>query len=164
MAKRTVIFPGSFDPLTSGHVDIVVRGLELFDKVIVAVLSNPTKDSLFTVQERLELIRHEFAAYKGRVEVDAFRGLLVSYAKKKGTKVIIRGLRAISDFDYEAQMALTNRKLSSNLETVFLATREEYSYISSTVVKQVARFGGDVTQFVPKGVAKALKKRFTTSG
>lgn len=160
MAKRTVIFPGSFDPITNGHVDIVDRAVELFDVVIIAVLSNPSKDGLFTVQERISLIKKEFAHFKGRVEVDSFKGLLVSYAKKKGSKVIIRGLRAISDFDYEAQMALTNRKLSTNLETVFLASREEFSYISSTVVKQVAKFGGDVTQFVPKGVAKALRKRF----
>ena len=159
MTKRKAIYPGSFDPLTNGHVDLVLRGLELFDEVIIGILSNPSKDSLFTVSERAALIESVFKKNK-KVTVKSFTGLLVDFAQKQKVNSVIRGLRAISDFDYEAQMALTNRKLS-DLETVFLMAREENSYVSSTVVKQVARYGGNVSQFVPAPVAKALKDKFT---
>lgn len=154
------VFPGSFDPLTNGHVDIIERSLSLFDRVVVGVLANPTKTPLFSPDERVALIKAQFKNNK-RVEALAFDGLLVTFAKKIKAKTIVRGLRAISDYDYETQMALTNRKLAPKLETVFLVAREENSYISSTVVKQVARYGGDVSGFVPKVVEKALRAAFS---
>ncbi len=156
---NVAVFPGSFDPLTNGHVDIVERSLFLFDRVVVGVLANPSKTPLFSPDERVALIEAQFKRNK-RVKAQAFDGLLVSFAKKIGAKTIIRGLRAISDYDYETQMALTNRKLAPKLETVFLVAREENSYISSTVVKQVAKYGGDVSGFVPKVVEKALRNVF----
>lgn len=156
---NVAVFPGSFDPLTNGHVDIVERSLSLFDRVIVGVLANPSKTPLFSPEERVALIEAQFKRNK-RVKAQAFDGLLVSFAKKIGARTIIRGLRAISDYDYETQMALTNRKLAPKLETVFLVAREENSYISSTVVKQVAKYGGDVSGFVPKIVEKALRNVF----
>lgn len=158
MTKARAIFPGSFDPLTNGHVDLILRGLDLFDEVIIGILCNPSKESLFSVTERTRLIESVLKKNK-RVVVKSFSGLLVDFARKQNITTVIRGLRAISDFDYEAQMALTNRKLS-DLETVFLMAREENSYVSSTVVKQVARYGGDVYKFVPPIVAKALKDKF----
>lgn len=153
------MFPGSFDPLTNGHVDIIERSLSLFDRVVVGVLANPSKAPLFSPDERVKLIEMQFRKNK-RVKAMAFDGLLVTFAKKIGAKTIIRGLRAISDYDYETQMALTNRKLAPKLETVFLVAREENSYISSTVVKQVAKYGGDVSGLVPKIVEKALRTVF----
>lgn len=153
------VFPGSFDPLTNGHVDIIERSLSLFDRVVVGVLANPSKAPLFSPDERVKLIEMQFRKNK-RVKAMAFDGLLVTFAKKIGAKTIIRGLRAISDYDYETQMALTNRKLAPKLETVFLVAREENSYISSTVVKQVAKYGGDVSGLVPKIVEKALRTVF----
>lgn len=154
------IFPGSFDPLTMGHVDIVTRALTVFNTVIVAVLDNPDKKSLFTVEEREALISEHFADMGNRVKVASFSGLLVEFAKEQGVKVIIRGLRATSDFDYEAQMALMNRTLTDQIETFFLMTSERYSYVSSSLVKQVAPFGGDVSGLVPPSVARALKQKF----
>ena len=155
----TVVFPGSFDPLTNGHVDIIERSSEIFSKVIVAVLFNPSKDSLFTEQERVALITKQFVKYKGRVSVVSVSGLLVEFVQSTASRVVIRGLRAISDFDYEAQMALVNRKLAPGIETFFLTAREEHSSISSTVVKQVAMLGGDVSNMVPKVVSKALEAK-----
>ena len=155
----TAVFPGSFDPLTNGHVDIIERASDIFKRVIVAVLFNPSKDALFSQGERVELISRQFAQYKGRVSVVSFSGLLVDFVRSTDSRVIIRGLRAISDFDYEAQMALINRKLAPRIETFFLTAREEHSYISSTVVKQVALLGGDVSGMVPKVVSEALSKK-----
>lgn len=157
----TVIFPGSFDPLTLGHTDIINRALSIFDKVIVAVLENAGKTNLFSLPERAGLIREEFAAVGSRVEVDSFSGLLVDFAKAKKTRIVIRGLRAISDFDYEAQMALMNKSLSNEVETLFLMTTEKYSYVSSSMVRQVASLGGDVSRLVPKVVQTALEKKFS---
>ena len=154
-----VLFPGSFDPLTLGHVDIVARSLRIFDKVVVAVLNNPLKSTLFTLEERLTLVRNEFRSYGNRVEVQSFSGLLVEFADKVGANVIVRGLRAISDYDYETQMALMNKNLSRDVETLFLVTQESYSFISSTLVKQVAELGGDVSSLVPPGTLKALKRK-----
>jgi pantetheine-phosphate adenylyltransferase len=156
----TAVFPGSFDPLTFGHVDIITRSAEIFDKVIVGVLYNPSKNLLFTQEERVALIEKQFEKYKGRIEVVSFSGLLVEFVQSIKSRVIVRGLRAISDFDYEAQMALVNRKLAPHIETFFLTAREEHSYISSTVVKQVAMLGGDVSNMVPPVVAKALTKKY----
>lgn len=153
------VFPGSFDPLTNGHVDIIERASEVFGRVIVAVVFNPAKDALFSQGERVDLISRQFARYKGRVSVVSFSGLLVDFVQSTDSRVIIRGLRAISDFDYEAQMSLINRKLAPNIETFFLNAREEHSYISSTVVKQVALLGGDVSGMVPKVVSDALKRK-----
>jgi pantetheine-phosphate adenylyltransferase len=158
---RTVaVFPGSFDPLTNGHVDIIERSVGIFGHVIVGVLNNPSKTALFTDEERVALIIRQFARYKGQVEVVSFSGLLVEFVQSVKSRVVIRGLRAISDFDYEAQMALINRKLAPGIETLFLTAREEHSYISSTVVKQVALLGGDVSDMVPPVVASALTKKW----
>lgn len=162
LCANKAIFPGSFDPLTYGHVDIIERALEIFDTVTVGVLSNPAKQSLFPLEKRVELIQGEFTHYGSRVSVESFSGLLVEFARAQGSKVILRGLRAISDFDYEAQMALMNRNLSPEIETFFLMTREKYSYISSSLVKQVAPYGGSVAELVPPSVERALQDVYGT--
>ncbi len=159
-ATWLAVFPGSFDPLTKGHVDIVERALEVFDKVTIAVLINQSKHTLFSPDERVRIIQKQFQRAKDRVTVESFSGLLVEFVKRLNSRVIIRGLRAISDFDYEAQMALINRKLAPGIETFFMTAREENSYISSSVVKQVAMLGGDVSAMVPKVVEQALSKRY----
>lgn len=155
------IYPGSFDPITNGHVDLVNRTLRVFDKVIVAIATNPDKDrSLFTVQERLQMIDQVFAAADGRVSADSFQGLLVDYAERKGATVVIRGLRAISDFEYEFQMAMMNHRLKPKLETFFMMTGESEFYTSSRLVKEVVSLGGNVTGLVPDNVLKKLKEKF----
>ena len=154
---RIAVCPGSFDPLTMGHVDIIERAARLYDRIIVAVLVNPNKRPLFSVGERLEIIREVFAG--GNVEADTFEGLLVDYAREKGASVIVRGLRAISDFEYESQMALMNRHLSPNLETTFLVPAEQYTYISSTLIKEVFSLGGSIDGLVPPVVEARLKSR-----
>lgn len=159
----SAVFPGSFDPLTNGHVDIIVRGLKIFDRVTVAVLHNPEKDALFTPEERVALIRKVFEDYGDRIYVKSFSSLLVDFVKQEGIKVIVRGLRAISDFDYETQIALVNRNLG-DVETCFLVSSEENSYISSTIVKQIAQMKGDVSRFVPTEVREALVKKFGGAG
>ncbi|MDM9384767.1 pantetheine-phosphate adenylyltransferase [Chlorogloeopsis sp. ULAP01] len=146
------IYPGSFDPVTLGHLDIIERGSRLFTQVIVAVLRNPNKMPLFTVQKRLEQIR-QCTKHLPNIEVDAFDGLTVNYAQMRQASVLLRGLRAISDFEVELQMAHTNKTLSTDIETVFLATSNEYSFLSSSVVKEIARFGGSVDHLVPPHVA-----------
>jgi pantetheine-phosphate adenylyltransferase len=146
------IYPGSFDPITLGHVDLIERGSRLFGQVIVAVLRNPNKTPLFSVQQRLEQIRQS-VKHLSNVEVDAFDGLTVNYAQMRGASVLLRGLRAISDFEIELQMAHINKTLSVDIETVFLATSNEYSFLSSSVVKEIARFGGSVDHLVPPHVA-----------
>lgn len=154
------IFPGSFDPLTLGHVDIITRALEFCEQVIIGVLANPSKSPLFTAQERVDLIEQHFRDYGDRVVAESFSGLLVDFAKEQKTRVLLRGLRATSDFDYEAQMALMNRHLSSEIETFFLMTLEKHSYISSSLVKQVAPLGGSVEHLVPPVVAEALMEKY----
>ncbi len=154
------VFPGSFDPLTKGHVDIVRRCLPLFDVIVIGVLHNPDKNTLFTVEERLALIRKEFADCKSRVIAQSFSGLLVDFCHQVGAVAVIRGLRAISDYDYEAQMALMNKNLAEDIETLFLMTSEKHSYISSSLVRQIAQFGGDVSLLVTGHVAKALHSKF----
>ncbi|MBD2199626.1 pantetheine-phosphate adenylyltransferase [Calothrix anomala FACHB-343] len=146
------IYPGSFDPITLGHLDIIQRASRLYDGVIVAVLRNPNKTPLFTVQQRLELIRLS-TQHLPNVEADSFDGLTVNYAQKRQAQVLLRGLRAVSDFEIELQMAHTNKTLSTQIETVFLATSNEYSFLSSSVVKEIARFGGSVDHLVPPHVA-----------
>ncbi len=146
------IYPGSFDPVTLGHLDIIQRGASLFERVVVAVLRNPNKIPLFTVQERIEQIRRS-TKHLPNVEADSFDGLTVNYAQMKKAQVLLRGLRAISDFEVELQMAHTNKTLSTQIETVFLATSNEYSFLSSSVVKEIAKFGGSVNHLVPPHVA-----------
>ena len=146
------IYPGSFDPITLGHVDLIERGCRLFERVIVAVLRNPNKTPMFTVQERLEQIRRS-TSHLSNIEVDSFDGLTVSYAHLRQAKVLLRGLRAVSDFEAELQMAHTNKTLSDQIETVFLATSNEYSFLSSSLVKEIARFGGPIDHLVPQHVA-----------
>lgn len=157
------VFPGSFDPFTNGHVDIVERSLKIFDRLIIGVLHNPNKSSLFTVEERVELISKVLKRHGQRVVVQPFSGLLVDFVKKVDTRAIVRGLRAISDYDYETQMALMNRHLNPELETLFLVTSEENSYVSSSLVKQIATLGGDVSRLVPDAVEQALRRKLGKS-
>ena len=152
------VCPGSFDPLTNGHLDIIERGCAIFDRVVVAVLVNADKTPLFTVQERVDIIREVFRD-RPAVEVDTFHGLLVDYAQRKGARAIIRGLRAISDFEYEFQMALMNRRLDHTLETVFLMPAEQYTYTSSRLIKEVFRLGGEVGGLVPPVVEERLRQK-----
>jgi pantetheine-phosphate adenylyltransferase len=160
--SETAIYPGSFDPITNGHVDLVKRTLRVFGKVIVAIAINPDKDrSLFTVQERLEMVNEVFADFPGRVMADSFHGLLVDYAERKGATVVIRGLRAISDFEYEFQMAMMNHRLKPQLETFFMMTGESEFYTSSRLVKEVVSLGGDVSGLVPDNVLMKLRQKFT---
>jgi pantetheine-phosphate adenylyltransferase len=162
MTNDTVaIYPGSFDPITNGHVDLVKRTLRVFDKVIVAIATNPDKDhSLFSVEERLRMIDEVFASLQGRVQADSFHGLLVEYAERKNSKVIIRGLRAVSDFEYEFQMAMMNRRLKPQLETLFMMTGESEFYTSSRLVKEVVSLGGNVSGLVPDNVLRKLQEKF----
>ena len=152
----TAIYPGSFDPLTFGHVDIIERSTRLFDKVIVAILTNPQKAALFTIKERTELMHDILEPRFPNVEIDVFEGLLVDYAKQKKAQVIVRGIRAISDYEYEFQMALMNRRLAPEIETVFMTPAEHYSYLSSRLVKEIAELGGSVSGLVPELVEKRL--------
>jgi pantetheine-phosphate adenylyltransferase len=157
---RTVLYPGTFDPVTYGHLDVIDRAARLFDRVIVLVARNAGKHPLFTEEERVEMIRR---AVRGRrnISVDLFDGLLVRYAKKAGAVAIVRGLRAVSDFEYEFQMALTNRKLANDVTTVFLMPHEKYTYLNSSIVREVAGLGGDVGGFVPPHVRRMLAMKFS---
>jgi len=157
--RSVAVYPGSFDPITNGHVDIIGRGLAVFERVIIAVLVNAEKQPLFSTEERVRLIRQCFPG-NPRVEVDTFSGLLVDYAQRVGATVIVRGLRAVSDFEYEFQMALMNRRLNPSIETVFMMPAESYSYVSSRLVKEVAELGGRVDKLVPALVAQELRARF----
>jgi pantetheine-phosphate adenylyltransferase len=157
--QRIAIYPGSFDPVTNGHIDIVERGLKLFDKIIVAILHNPAKESLFSVEERIELLK---ICLKNNpdIEVDAFSGLLVDYAAQRKAHAILRGLRAVSDFEYEFQLALMNRRLNREVQTVFLMTGMRWIFTSSSIIKEAAQFGGNVNGMVPPEVNKRLKEKF----
>src|SRR5213595_3234617 len=156
---RRAIYPGSFDPVTNGHLDVIERAGKLFDEVIVAVAHNDEKQPLFSLVERLELLKQTVGKID-RVRIAQFDGLLVEFARTEKANAVIRGLRAVSDFEFEFQMALMNRKLEGTVETIFLMPKEEYTYLSSRLVKEIARLGGDVTGFVPAPVAKALKSKF----
>ena len=160
---KSAIYPGSFDPVTNGHLDIVERASKIFDKLYVAVLINPAKHTLFTVEERVELLKEATKDYKN-VEIVSFGGLLADYAKDNGIEVIVKGLRAVSDFEYEFQMALINKSLNADLETLFLTTTAENMFLSSSIVKQVAGFEGDVSGFIPKCVLDALEKKNLLGG
>ena len=156
--KRIAVYPGSFDPITKGHEDLIRRSLEFVDQLIVAVAVNVAKQPLFSLDERVALIKQ--AVPDKRVDVQSFEGLLAEFAKKVGASVIIRGLRAVSDFEYEFQMALMNRNLAPKIETVFLVPAFDLTFVSSSLVREVARFGGDVSPLVDPGVQKALKRKF----
>ncbi len=160
---KIAIYPGTFDPITNGHLDIIERASELFDEVIVALARNSQKTPLFSEPERLDLIQRslvECCPQRTNIRADAFQGLLVEYAAAKGATAVVRGLRAMSDFEYEFQMALMNRKLAPNLTTVFLMPHEEYTYLNSTIIRELARYGKDVANFVPNVVAEALREKF----
>ncbi|MBU9711239.1 pantetheine-phosphate adenylyltransferase [Evansella tamaricis] len=156
------VCPGSFDPVTLGHLDIISRGATVFDKVIVAVLNNRNKQPLFTVEERVELLR-QTTNQLPNVEIDSFNGLLIDYVKKKNANAIIKGLRAVSDFEYELQMASINRKLDESVETFFMMTNNKYSYLSSSIVKEIAKYHAPVSDLVPDIVEEALRKKYAFS-
>ena len=164
--KKVAVYPGTFDPITNGHLDLLARGLKIFDKVIIAVAHNPGKKPLFTLEERLKMIEDTLAnsPLKERVIIDSFEGLLVDYLKKVGAQVVLRGLRAVSDFEYEFQMALMNRKLSNEMETLFLMTGLRWIYISSRLIKEVAQAGGCVKGLVPEPVEDKLIKKLGPKG
>ncbi len=153
------IYPGTFDPITNGHLDIIERSSELFDQVIITIAVNPDKKPLFTLEEREDMIR-KVTSHLKNIQVDSFKGLLVSFAGQKNAKVIIRGLRAISDFEYEFQMSLTNRKLNPAINTIFLMPNEKYSYLNSSLVRELASYDANVKDFVPEYVLEKLKKKF----
>ena len=160
MRDTSAIYPGSFDPITNGHVDIIERGLRVFDRIVIAVLENPKKQPLFTTKERVRMIQDIFASKK-EVEVRAFDGLLVDFARAQGTRVVIRGLRAISDFEYEFQMALMNRSLAPDIETFFMMPSVNYTFLSSNVVREVAGLGGSVEGLVPGLVSRKLRAKMS---
>ncbi|MCH4238984.1 MAG: pantetheine-phosphate adenylyltransferase [Oscillospiraceae bacterium] len=160
---RVAICPGSFDPVTLGHLDIIRRSCKLFDKVIVAVLDNPEKKTAFTTEERMDMLRC-CTQNLPQVEVDCFHGLLAEYARQKKAVVVVRGLRALSDFEYEFQMSLTNRNLNPNLETIFFNTQAENMFLSSSVVKQIAAFGGDISKCVPQSIMQEITDRIYAGG
>ena len=162
---KVAIYPGSFDPVTKGHLDVLKRAAGIFDKVIIAVLKNSEKRSFLPIEDRLHLIRLSCEYDKlENVEVDSFQGLTIDYARLKGANVLIRGLRAVSDFEYEMQLSQTNNALAQDINTVFLITKPKYNFISSSTVKEVATMGGDVSKFVPPPVAEYLKQKFETRG
>lgn len=156
---KRAVYPGTFDPITNGHLDVIKRGSIIFDKLIVSVGCNPIKDALFSVKERMEMIQKHIKDLKN-VEVDYFEGMLVDYLKKQKTNIILRGIRTVSDFESEFQRALTNRALNKEVETVFVMTSEQYSFLNSTLIKEAVSLGGDVSQFVPSEVERRLKEKF----
>jgi pantetheine-phosphate adenylyltransferase len=160
--KVTAVYPGTFDPITNGHLDIIGRGVGLFDQIIVALLKNADKEPLFSLEERLEVVASVVKRFPN-VRVESFDGLLIDYARSRGARAIVRGLRALSDFEYEFQMALMNRRMGPDLETVFMMPSEAYSYVSSRLVKEVVGLGGDVTGLVPQEVLDRLKARYASA-
>lgn len=161
--KVIAVYPGTFDPITNGHLDIISRGVRLFDDIILAILRNPDKEPLFPLEERMEILSSVVARLPN-VRVESFDGLLIDYARSRGARVIVRGLRALSDFEYEYQMALMNQRLGPDIDTFFMMPSEAYSYVSSRLVKEVARLGGDVTGLVPPEVVARLKRRLAVMG
>jgi len=159
MKKKIAVYPGSFDPPTNGHMDIIKRGLKLFDGIIVAILNNPSKETLFSLEERIEMLKETLKDHSN-VEVDSSEGLLVDYAIKREAHVILRGMRAVSDFEYEFQMALMNRSLNRKVQTIFLMTGLRWIFISSSIIKEAASFGGDIKEMVPPVVYKKLKEKY----
>ncbi len=155
---RTVIYPGSFDPLTNGHLDVIQRATKLFDRVVVAVAASESKHPLFALEERLSLVKQAVADL-ANVEADAFDGLLIHYVEQRGAQAVVRGLRAVSDFEFEFQLALMNRKLNERIETIFMMPKDTYTFLSSRIVKEIARLGGDVSAFVPAHVQVSLRTK-----
>jgi pantetheine-phosphate adenylyltransferase len=155
---RTAIYPGSFDPLTNGHLDVVQRATKLFDRVIIAVAKSDSKNPLFTLEDRVELVREAVSHLPG-VETDSFDGLLIEYVARRKAQAVVRGLRAVSDFEFEFQLALMNRKLDERIETIFMMPKDTYTFLSSRIIKEIARLGGDVSQFVPTHVKAALANK-----
>jgi len=160
MTERIAIYPGSFDPITNGHVDLIERALAIFDELVVAVAVNPRKESLFTADERVELIRGACGERNGRLKITSFSGLLVNHVRDLGAHTLLRGMRALADFEYEFQFAHMNRRLAPDIDTLFMMTSETNFYVSSSLVKEVAVFGGDLSGLIPDNVAKALEERF----
>lgn len=158
MSKKIAIIPGSFDPITNGHLDIIERSSSIFDEIIVAILVNPDKKYLFSLEERIEMIEKSVKNIKN-IKVDSFSGLLVNYAKSVNSKIIVRGLRAVSDFEYEMQLTSMNKTLDETIETFYMMTNTKYSFISSSIVKGVSGFGADLSKFVPKIVSEKLEKK-----
>ena len=157
---KTAVYPGTFDPLTNGHIDIIERALKLFDKLYVIVGDNPQKAPTFTAKERVGMLKGVLKKYSSRLEIEHFDGLLLDYVKKKKSKVVVRGLRAISDFEFEFSRALISRELADDIETIFLMTKDDYAFISSSIIKEIAMFGGSVKGFVPEIVEKKLREKF----
>lgn len=160
MSPGIAVYPGTFDPITNGHLSIVNRALKIFDKLVLAILNNPQKTPLFTLDERKTMIREALKEQAEHIEIDSFEGLLVDYVVKKKSNVIVRGLRALSDFEYEFQMALMNRKLNRDVQSIFLMTDYKWFYISSTIIKEAASFGGDISGLVPEVACRRLKEKF----
>jgi pantetheine-phosphate adenylyltransferase len=159
-SPRRIIYPGTFDPITNGHIDVVGRALQLFDEVVLAIAADSTKKPLFSLEERLTLAEKALASFGTKVRVTAFHGLLIDYVQSQDSRAILRGLRAVSDFEFEFQMALMNRKLNDSIETLFLMPRGAYTYLSSTIIKEIGRLGGDVSAFVPPTVREALRQKY----
>jgi pantetheine-phosphate adenylyltransferase len=157
---RRIIYPGTFDPITYGHIDVVGRAVQLFDEVVLAIAADSTKKPLFALEERLALAEKALVHFGAKVRVTAFRGLLIDYVQSENSRAILRGLRAVSDFEFEFQMALMNRKLNDSIETLFLMPRGAYTYLSSSIIKEIGRLGGDVSAFVPPLVGEALRKKY----
>jgi pantetheine-phosphate adenylyltransferase len=158
MKKKVAIYPGSFDPFTNGHINIIERGVRVFDKVIVAVAHNASKRTTFAIEERVEIIREVFRN-RPEVDVDYFQGLLVEYAKKRGTNIVLRGMRTVSDFEYELQMALSNKTLYPEIETIFMVTESAYSHISSSLIKEIITLGGSAKEMIPEIVETRLREK-----
>jgi pantetheine-phosphate adenylyltransferase len=155
-----IVYPGTFDPITNGHLDVVARALHLFDEVVLAIAADSTKRPLFTLEERKALAESSLGPLAGKVRIVAFQGLLVDFVQKQGARAILRGLRAVSDFEFEFQMALMNRKLDDKIETIFLMPKDSYTYLSSTIIKEVGRLGGDISAFVPPVIEAAMRRKF----
>lgn len=158
---RTAVYPGAFDPATNGHIDVIERASKLFDKLYVLVGENPQKKSTFTADERVQMLKQALKRHSSRIVVEHFNGLLLDYVKKKKSSVIVRGLRAISDFEFEFQRAQFNREFAKDIETIFIMTKDDYAFLSSSIIKEIAMFGGSVKGFVPNVVEKKLKEKFS---
>jgi pantetheine-phosphate adenylyltransferase len=159
-ARRRIVYPGTFDPITYGHVDVVARALQLFDEVVLAIAADSTKKPLFTIEERQLMAEKALAAHGSKVRIVVFHGLLIKFVQEQSARAILRGLRAVSDFEFEFQMALMNRKLDDGIETLFLMPRGAYTYLSSTIIKEIGRLGGEVSAFVPPAVEEAMRRKF----
>jgi pantetheine-phosphate adenylyltransferase len=159
-ARRRIVYPGTFDPITYGHVDVVGRAVQLFDEVVLAIAADSTKKPLFTIEERQVMAEKALAAHGSKVRIVVFKGLLIKFVQEQGARAILRGLRAVSDFEFEFQMALMNRKLDDTIETLFLMPRGAYTYLSSTIIKEIGRLGGEVSAFVPPVVEEAMRRKF----